>query len=454
MKPFHLVIAALLFALPTAAQTQDKLRAELRTKETAAKQDVDQLLEVAKWADEKGLPAEAKRIAQTIVKLKPDHEGANRLLGNVQYEGKWMPQKDADAMRKKAQEAEFKAKGLVEVKGVWVDKDKVADANKGIFWFEGDRVTREELLALQGGKVRHPQTGELINAADKDKADKQFMVGDNRWVDEKEADDYHHERAHPWVLRTFSCVLIGSLPFKTMQDVKAAVDEGYQRARSSGVFGNMEPAPADRPVILVAGTDEEFSELGKRMGDETSSFGAFLSRPGTIAKVALLGESRPLVCHWHKVWGPYYAKHAAGLGYCQAICEETSAEVPAWFRQGLGSLASRYSDPRVAGGFGEMIVQKGGVKDLKTWFNSFAISGDMEYSAVETNINLAGLILSFAMRGGDAKVTEAMLEVTKEVTSGRGKTVDKAIEKLQKLICDHEEQVRAYLKKIVQDKDR
>lgn len=455
MKPLHVILVAAGLLVPLQAQTPAQLRSELKTKETAAKQDVDQLFETAKWAEDKGLTAEAKRICQAIVKLKPDHEGAHKLLGDVLFEGKWMPAKEADALRKKAQEAEYKAKGMVEVKGVYVDKDKVADANKGIFHFEGDKVTREELLALQTGKVRHPQTGELIDAADATKAETLFQIGtEGRWVEQKDADTYHRDRSKPWVLRTQASVLVGSLPLKTLQDVKAAIDEGSQRARTSNLLGALDPTPARRPVIVVAGTETEFRQLGKDLGDETSSYGAFLARSGGTVTVPYLGEVRPAVCHWHEKWGSYYAKHAAGLAYCQAICEDVGAEVPAWFRQGLGSLVSRFSDGKTAGWFGEQHVSKGGVKDLKTWFNAFGINGEMESTAIDANIFQAGLVLAFALRGGDAKVTDAMLEVTRDFTSGKGKSVDKAIDKVEKLVAEHEEQVRDYLKKLVRDKDK
>lgn len=453
IRTLCLVLAGLVLALPAWSQSPAQLRAELRTKESAAGKDADKLLEVAKWAEERGLAAEAKRLLQAALRIDPNHEGANLAAGNVHYDGKWMPAKDAEALRKKAQEAEFKAKGLVEVDGVWVEKDKVADAKKGIFHHAGQKLTRLEMQALQAGKVRHPHTGEFIDPADLDKAQTMFQIGtEGRWASEQEADVYHRDLERPWVIRTAYCVLVTTLPMKVAQEARREIDLGYETVRP--FLGGGDPNPAHRPVVIVAATEDQHRDLGNQMGDEGSSYGAFLGTGERPFTVSFLGDVIPAVCHWHKDWGPYYARHAAGLAYCNSMCLDAGAEVPRWFLQSFGSYASRFTNPYLAGYFGEQHVQKGGVKTLKSWFNGFAINGEMEAKDIDANIYQAGLMLSFATQGGDAKVTEAMLEVTAEFTAGKGKAVAKAIEKLQKLLVDREDAIKGHLQKLVREKGR
>ncbi len=159
MRPMFLLRTILLFAslmAPALGQTAAKLKQELRTKEAEAKKDPEALFLVGKWATEKALIEDAKRLYQAVIKIKPDHAGANEALGNQLLEGKWLPAKEAEALRKKAQAAELAAKGYVEVAGVWVEKDKVEDAKRGIFHHSGELLTKDELAAFNAGKVRHP----------------------------------------------------------------------------------------------------------------------------------------------------------------------------------------------------------------------------------------------------------------------------------------------------------
>ena len=100
----------LLLALaPAHAQSAAQLKTELKAKETSAKKDPEKLFETAQWAKEKALAVDAKRLFEAVLKVKPDHAGANEALGNQLVEGKWLAAKDADALRKKALAAEYAA---------------------------------------------------------------------------------------------------------------------------------------------------------------------------------------------------------------------------------------------------------------------------------------------------------------------------------------------------------
>ncbi len=449
------LFVALFLSLPGLAQNAAALKQELKTKETAAKQDADALFQVGKWAEDKGLAADSKRIYQAILKAKPGHEGANKALGNELVDGKWLSAKDAAAARKKTLEAEFKAKGMVEVGGVWVGKDEVNDAKRGIYHFEGSLVTKEELAAFGAGKVRHPVTGMIIEAKYlEDAKTRKFPIGtEGRWGDEKAADEFHKDPAHPWFVRSSYCTLAGTLPIQKMEELKEIADRGVERART--LMGNQLPHPANRPAILIASTDDEFRAYGTQLGDETSAFGAFLagdSERQVKFRVEYQGESRPAICNFHKDWGPYYLRHAAALAYANGLAEDADIEAPLWFLHAFGGYASRFDNDHDAGSFAEQHLAKGGVKDMKAWFNSFAINGDMESKEIDYNVFQAGMLLSFVADGSDPKLTETMKEVSDCFGSGKSKGVEKSLEKLQAAFIAKEADLRAYLQKLIKKK--
>lgn len=434
-------------ATDLTAQTPAQLKQELKTREAAAKKDPDALYEVGKWAAEKALTAEAKRLYQAVLKIKADHAGANEGLGNELVDGKWLPAKEAEALRKKAQAAEFAAKGLVEVDGVWVEKEKAADAKRGVFHHEGSLVTKAELIALQSGQVRHPTTGELIDAKHLDKAKtKYFPLSGDRWGDEKEADAYHSDGKRPWIVRSNHCTLISTLPLAKITDLCTVADLGFEKV--APLLGTETPPANLRPVVIIAATRNEYSEdFGKPLGDGSDACGSFLTAAGRKVGVRFIGEVRAGVCVYDKDWVERYVRHAAALAYSNAIAEANGVELPMWLLHGIASFTSRFQNEGDAGWFGKQHIQKGGVKNLKGFFAAFAISGDAEPKDNDANIYQAGLLVAFAASGSDPKVTEAMQGVTAAI-AGKAKGADKAIAKLQAALMEAEPKVAAYLQQL------
>jgi len=124
------------------------------------------------------------------------------------------------------------------------------------------------------------------------------------------------------------------------------------------------------------------------------------------------------------------------------------AEMPLWLLEGFGALPNRFVNDGIAAHFARSHIQRGGVKDLKAWFSSFDINGEMEAQAIAYNVFQAGLMLWFARSGANPKVTEAMQDITKMVAEGKTKGLDKAIEKLQNSLIGAEEEIKEALKKL------
>lgn len=451
MKSIFAIAALVAVTSGLLGQAPPAVRQELEKKEAAAARDPDALVLVAEWARKQGLADESKRILEAVLRLKPDHEAANKALGNVLVGSTWMSAKDAEKARLEARAAEFAAKGLVEVDGVGVPKDQVEDAKKGIFHAGGHLVTKQEFAAFTEGKARHPITGEIIDAKDLEQAkSRRFPIGkDGRWVDEQEADRHHSDLDHPWIVRSNSLVLLSSLPISKIEAIKEHLDRAA--ARLQPILGFAAPRPAMRPAILVASSQEEFRRLGASMGDASSAFAAFVAQVGASVAVPLQGEVRPVVCLWDDGWGPYNLPHAVGLALTTALSADLEVDLPNWFVHALAAFASRFESPATGSWFAQRLAKAGGLQDPATWLGSFAITGTMEFDAIDASMTQAGLLISFCIQGNDGDATKAIQAVTAAFTARDGEAVERSVKSLKSTLGSKKVQLADYLVKLVKE---
>jgi len=444
----RLFLAFACLATPALAQSPAKLKQELRAKETAAKKDPEALFEAGQWAADKELVNDAKRIFQAVLKLKPEHEGANHALGNELVEGKWVGAKEAAALRKKAMEAEFTAKGFVQIDGIWIEPDHAEDAKRGVFHHDGELVTKEEKVALQSGMVRHPETGELIEARYLEQAEKRyFPISATRWVDEKEANQFHSDIKRPWLVRTTHGTILSTLAIAKIQEMRGELDTAVVRVQP--LLGGAVPTPSRRPVIFVAATRAEFQDIGNDLGDGTDACGSALVREEAVMRVPYIGDVRPAICNNDKDWGPRLLRHAAALAYANSVALDQGITLPLWFLHGVGSYTSRFPTDSDAGWFGKQHQQKGGVRGLKSFFSTFTIDGGMESTAIDYNLYQAGLMFSFATSGADEAVTSAFQEVTNLLNGTVKGKADKAIGKFEAALVAAEPKIVAHLQDLI-----
>jgi hypothetical protein len=443
----HFVFALALALLPatSAAQTPEQ-KAELQRREKAAadKKDADALFAVAKWAADRAMPKDSKRLYLAVLKLKPDHSGANEALGNKLFEGKWLPAREADMLQQQAIAAAMTAKGMVESNGVWVAKEHVADALKGIFHHDGERVTKAEYLLLQAGQVRHPATGELIDPAFLDKAKNNwFPVAGGRWVDQKEADTFHSDTQRRWAVRSAYCTILTTLAFEKIEPFRAAIDSACERLHT--LLGKTEPTPENRPAVLIASTDSEYRDVGADLGDATSATSAALLAEGGKLDLPSGAKVRGSMCNGSGNYGPYAARHAAAMSFLYGRATDAGATLPLWLLHGAGSLASRFANDSDGKFYGQRQLQRGGLSPLAGFFTAFAIDSEMESDAIAGGTFQAGLMLRFIEAGdaGDAAVAAAWKEVAAGLDRGSG--VAEAITKLEAALVAAEPKIRAFL---------
>lgn len=443
---FRIGLVAALLSLPTLAQSPAQLKKELRTREKVAKNDPEQIFEVGKWAKEKSLTAEAKRLFEKVLKLDPEHTGAHRALGFELFDGKWIPANEAEAARKRKIAEEFSAKGFVQIDGVWIAPEQVEDAKKGLFHHEDEVVSRGEKVALMEGSLRHPQLGTLYAAEFKDKVDAgYYQIGETKWVDLKEADAFHSDPSHPWMVRAAYATLLSTLPLEKLLELKLQADMGQEAVQP--LFGGRIAPPDRRPAIIIARTQSEYQNYGQDLGDGSDVAGAFVIRPEARLQLPYQKEVRAAVCDNEKNWGPRYVRHAAAIAYAQAIADADGIELPLWLVHGLGSYTSRFNNDADAGWLGKAHIQRGGVGNISSFLSGFRLDADLDPDRIPYNLFQSGLLVAYATRGGNPAVTEAMQRVT-EALSGKG-GAKAAIAKLEQALVSAQQGIESYLGELV-----
>ena len=416
-----------IFAAPLTAQSKS---AEVRLARmvTKAKDNIDKLIAAAKFAKKNKLSDRADELYGKVLANQPDHKEAHEALGHKLEGDRW----------------------TAEVDGIWVEMSQKADAMGGTFFHDGNRVSAWEKKKLLEGYVRHKYTRMLIPAADAEKADAgQFRLENGEWGDLAAADKFHNSTTNPWVLRTKYCYLVSPLPYQTLsQQVWGVIDSCLPKLRV--ICGGNECHPDRIPVVLVVPTTADYVKFGDAYGAAGSAHGAFLADSQQFT-LKIAGKSRPVAaCNWGaKGWGPYYARHAAGLAIADSYFGKEAADIPIWFKRGLAGYASRLFSDQIATYFGKQHARYSSPEDLAKWISGFSISGDNPQSGANTNdynIYQAGLLIKFCMRGGDKESTEALMAVTKAMSEGKG--ISAAVKKLGAVLGTKSDEVAIYLEKI------
>ena len=73
----------------------------------------------------------------------------------------------------------------------------------------------------------------------------------------------------------------------------------------------------------------------------------------------------------------------------------------------------------------------------------------MESTAIDYNMYQSGLLLAYAAKGGDAKVTETMQAVTACLAGTAKGNFDKTLTKLQTQLIEAEPKVAAYMQTLI-----
>ena len=421
---------------------REDVRKEFSTREAALKDaDVAGHVALAKWAAEKGISAESKRLLKKVVtKLDPENEEARHLLGYVKQDGKWVLEEEQKGQADKADEEQKKKEGLVKVKGQWVKKEEEAFARKGLIKHEDRWITADEKKKVDAGMVRHPETGEWIPKEEADKVKSGLFFVNKQWVDKATADKFHESWDSPWTVYSDHFRILGTQPYDKMWEARNDAESAMNLVKR--IFNMQSPVPSPALEIRLFNTSDEYTAFTQPVSDTgLSIYGAYYAEKHDDKPVA--------VFYGEKNWGPYYLRHGVGLLVTYRFLEDVNTKLPHvhWFPTGIGSYVSRWENKGHAQHFGKQYIEKGGIRNLKKFFKAFNIDKDMPDEEVQWNIYQAGILISYCMEGGDKAATEALKEVTEAITKGKG--VDNAMKNLETKLTNAEKQLKTYLEKLV-----
>ncbi len=129
------------------------LREQLAYRADLAKDDTKKLLDLHKWAKQKGFTEELVFILERILELNPKNGRAHKLLGHEKVDGTWMTPEEKARHLIEMHEAEKRAQGLVPYKDRWVTPEEKEALEKGLIKDGDNWVTEEEYHRRRGEEL-------------------------------------------------------------------------------------------------------------------------------------------------------------------------------------------------------------------------------------------------------------------------------------------------------------
>jgi hypothetical protein len=180
------------------------LRDELATKRALlAKPKAEDLVRIAKWADEQeGLLAkEAKELYREALGLDGENADARAALGYEMKDGKWWSAEEAAAERAKAYEERAKLAGAKAVKGKFFLPADLQKQELGLVEHEGHWVTAERKKQIVEGKLEFAE-GEWLTAEEKERFDQGLRrAGKTDWKPAADLDASHSKWPSAWSVK-------------------------------------------------------------------------------------------------------------------------------------------------------------------------------------------------------------------------------------------------------------
>ena len=430
-------------AVPAVAVVQGKaeLRKTLDEKKAALKaNDADGLYDLALWAQRKKLTTESKRLLREVLKIAPDHGKARTALGYVLYEDKWVKEHELAKIKRKKEEAENKAKGMVKVGDTWVDKEDLALAKKGFVKVRGVWWRLDDSKRLKKGYALHPETGVWIKEKDLEKARKGLFLVQGKWEPLEKADAWHKGWTNPWVLQGRDVVLVTDYDLKKAKEIMAEAETAMVYATKL-LWDPRLPLPR-RVLLRVYSKAPDYREYSMQT-DETgfSAFGCFAAVRDPLHPIAVIyGEPN---------WGPYYLKHAAAMGTSLVLLGSKDTNVTNWIHTGLGSYVERFSNLAHSKHFGRQFESKGGIKDLARFWDGFRISSEDDRDTMAWNIYQAGYLIRYLTLTKDKRLTLRLDQLREAVQSHKPKDVTKALKELERALQGAQSEISASLDQLL-----
>ena len=462
---------------------------EYEKRRKVADNDTDKLWDLYDWCGTKKLDKQAKSCLRRIAQLKPSDEKSNRLLGNLQYDGKWFPsqakideyKKEQDAKAAKELEKQAKENGQAVYKGQLVPAGDVAFLEKGLVKDnKGEWVNAEDAKKLKDGWLKQDTTWVAPN--EKENIEKGLWKCGDKWLSLAEANDYHKELWQWWQIPGKHYTLWTTCERKldtekVLKNLDLACDDlekcyGY--------------TPQTPPQVIILRDKAAYESFAAGDQDEqrppTESHGLSSVHYAFFADVAVDPVSEELVqcgvSYWddssteEQRWSLLRTRHALGQSFGEAVDPSPKANekakkdrkfdakafydekrVPTWFRWGSAAYAERYfTDITVVQGGDaywarkwstQNIAGRGGLRPLKQVFEHEPKNENGEDT--QKWINESGLMLAFCVDGRCQPVSDRLKALQQALLAGKDKKeITTLANQLQEEIGKHETDLRKF----------
>lgn len=124
---------------------EDEYRKRLKALD---KEDPNAVFALAEWARAKGMKKEYRKLLEMTVKANPQHEGANKALGKVKYDGRWFTPSELNVY-KKDEDKRMKAQGYIKLDGKWISQAEF-NKHRGYQLYEDEWISRMDFYHKTG----------------------------------------------------------------------------------------------------------------------------------------------------------------------------------------------------------------------------------------------------------------------------------------------------------------
>jgi len=442
-----------------------------------------ELWEVHEWCLANGREEKAPAVLRRLLRFAPDDLRAREALGHVRVGERWFTSGEAAESFRRRQDPELaKALGLVEHRSLWMHPEERARASKG--------------------QVRDEETGLWLDAADRRRLEKGWVLQDTEWISPEEASrvdeglwrvdgewldlaSANRRRSRiesMWVIPTAEVRLHATVDrdvaFRALHEMRRAIGD------LDRVFGVRPVLPL--PVAVLR-DEEQYDRFafgnpdGRRRATHGRRLHVIHSAFFAESWVPLVDGGREFrgmgVCYWDTLmpggdlYGVHSARLAVGLSYVDALDPspkavrgalkagpggdyvlEYEAEklLPAWLRYGAAVYGERFFRDETVGADGdpwwarkwslENLAARGGLQPLSEVF-AFPLNPDDRDGSLKLLIE-AGLVVSFLVDGQVAEVKAAHEDFMRAMRSGR--ITPGQVGALAEVLLAHEGKVREY----------
>jgi hypothetical protein len=236
---------------------------EFKKRKKALKpKDAKGFFELAVWAKEKGLKKDWRPVMKQVLKIDKKHEGANKAMGRVLHDGKWISKKEADRARQKAMEADYKARGWKRKGGKYVSPAEYSKSKGGWTLHEGHWVDKKEYENIKSKKLTWYE-GRWVGPKTLARMKNGERKLEGRWLPIEDLNEMHASWDNPWKIKLDSVGIVSICKHPTVLSAAKIAAETYKElihvyGEEADIYGKKGPL-----FIFLASDGQEYNKFAQ-----------------------------------------------------------------------------------------------------------------------------------------------------------------------------------------------